>query len=210
MNSFLKLINGKKKFILTVYSILILQLIVTFTIIYSFRDHPFLSEITKKSLIFYMFMTLGILLVMLFIKMPTWLRFILFCLFTVFIAGMLHSISFYLSKELIDKALYGAISIFIAMTLFGFIITYFGIDISWIGMYLLAALLGLIIASILIMFMYVDKYHKILIIIGLVIFSMLIVYNTNIILLKNNVNVIDASLDFYLSFVNIFMHLLGR
>ena len=60
------------------------------------------------------------------------------------------------------------------------------------------------------MFMYVDKYHKILIIIGLVIFSMLIVYNTNIILLKNNVNVIDASLDFYLSFVNIFMHLLGR
>jgi FtsH-binding integral membrane protein len=49
-------------------------------------------------------------------------------------------------------------------------------------------------------------FHKLLLLFGLILFSIFIVYDTNIILNKNyKGDYIDASLDFYLSFVNLFI-----
>jgi FtsH-binding integral membrane protein len=97
------------------------------------------------------------------------------------------------------------------MTIFGIIISLYNINISWIGIYLLSALFGLIIASIIIIFSDLDIYNKLykyLLIFGLIIFSLFIVYNTNIILNANyKQDAIHASLDFYLSFINIFIRL---
>lgn len=211
-SSFTTLLKGKERFLIKVYGILLFQLIITFSIIYSFREHPVLSKITHQTLLLYTLITIGILLIMILIKMPVWLKFLFFCLFTSSIAAMLHSISVYLPIETVNQALYGAISIFVVMTLVAIVISYQGINLSWMGIYLLGSLIALIIGSIMALFINPQSHgmlHKVLVILGLILFSIFIVYDTNVILQKNyNGDSIQASLDFYLSFINIFTRLL--
>jgi FtsH-binding integral membrane protein len=212
-NSFTSLIKGKETFLMKVYGILLFQLIITFAIVYSFRQHPLLSRVTNQSIWLYAFITIGILLIMIFIQMPTWLKFIFFCLLTAFIGAMLHSLSAVMPVEVINQALIGAITVFITMTVIALILSYQGIDISWMGMYLLAALVGLIIASIIALFVNSEAhsgFHKALLIIGLILFSIFVIYDTNVILNKNyQGDSLQAALDFYLSFINIFTHILA-
>jgi FtsH-binding integral membrane protein len=210
--SLLSLLSNKKIFLLKVYGILIFQLIITFGIIYEFRNHPLLSNTANQSVWLYLILLIFILLVMMFLKMPMWLKFIFFCMFTVFTGALLHTLSSILSVELINQALYGTIIIFLIMTIIALLLSYFNIDISWLGLYLFGALLGLIIATLLMFAIYNNNssFNNILLIVGLVLFSVFVVYDTNIILNKNyKNNYLDASLDFYLSFVNIFVRVLA-
>lgn len=214
---FTKLLQKKQGFIFAVYSILILELMVTFGIVYGFRYNPTLSEYTKKSFWVYLLTSLGLILILTLVSMPVWLKFLLFTMFSVVTGSMLHYASHVISKEAIDQALIGAIGIFVTMSIAAVVLAYLGIDLGFLGIFLLAALIGLLVASLILLFTEkrrnvdnkISPIYKLVLVFGLVLFSLYIMYFTNIILQKNYGNdFISAAIDLYLSFINTFTRLL--
>lgn len=208
----------KQGFLLSVYGVLIVELIVTFFVVYYFRKDPALSKVTKQSMLFYLISTLGLVLILSFVPMPIWLKFIVFTGLSALIGGMLHQTSSLVSETLINQALTGTIAVFVGMSFIALVLASMGIDLGWMGAILLAALLGLIVASLVVMFFFSkpeDKeknkgIHKTLLIVGLILFAIYVMYETNIIVQKDyDEDVVSAALGLYLDFVNIFSRLLG-
>ena len=207
-SSFTTLIKQKQGFLTSVYMTLIIELCVTFLIVYQFRNHPALAKVTKQSFWMYLLLSIGLILILTLVSMPVWLKFIVFTLFAAVAGGMLYQASYRFPAELITQSLMGTIGVFIAMTFLAVILAAMGVDLSFLGVILLAALLGLIVASLIVILMSTpktSKLHKTLLIIGLVLFSIYITYSTNIMLQKNyNEDFISAAIDLYLNFINVF------
>lgn len=212
MVNFGKLLKKKEGFLLSTYTLLIIQLAITFFMVYAFRNNKTFNKVTKQSFIVYFILTFGLILILSFVPMPIWLKIVIFTVFAIVFGGMLHNASVAVSINIVNNALYGAISIFIAMSVFAFILASMGIDLSWIMIILLAALIGLIIASVLVMLFAAkdSKLQKALLIFGLVLFSIFVVVYTNAILQPGYTeNFVDAAISFYIDFVNIFSSILA-
>jgi FtsH-binding integral membrane protein len=212
--SFIKLLQEKKGFLAAVYATLIVQLVLTFIIIYKFRDHPTLSKATKQSFILYLVLSIGIILLINFVKMPIWVKFILLTAFSVVTGAMLHNASVKLPESYITQALTGTIGVFIGLSILAFMLAAVGIDLGFLAIYILAALIGLLVAQLILRFQdkteKTSKIRKMLLIIGLIIFSIYIMFCTNIMLQKNyGSDFISASLDLYLGFINTFTSILA-
>jgi protein lifeguard len=208
-----KTLSQKKGFLLSVYATLIVQLAITFAIVYGFRNHPKLSNATKQSMWIYLLASLGLILILSFVPMPIWLKIVLFGLFAVVTGGLLHHASRYISKEQINQALTGAIGIFIGMSVLAVILASLGIDLGWLGLILLGALVGLVIASLVMWIIDTPKdspFRRVMLWIGLVLFSIYITYETNIMLQPwYTQDFVDASISLYLDFINVFTSLLS-
>lgn len=210
-----KLIKGKEKFLISVYAILILQLTGTFVLLRAIRDHPDVSAATKKY--FWVLALASLLLVFLvsWLPLPTWAKLLVFSVFSVLVAGVLNVAAGRVSEELVNQALVSTIAIFVAMSALAVVLASFGVHLGWMGVYLLAALLGLLIASVVsALFSAAGKdragARRILLIIGMILFSLFVVYDTNVILQKDyNHSAVDAALDFYLNFINLFTRTLA-
>lgn len=212
MVNFGKLLKNKESFLLSTYALLIVQLSITFFMVYAFRNNKTFNKVTKQSFIVYFLLTFGLILILSFVPMPIWLKIIIFTVFAVVMGGMLHNASIAASVNIINNALYGAISIFIAMTIFAFILAAMGVDLSWMMIILFAALIGLIISSLLVMFFASkdSKLQKAVLIFGLILFSIFVVVYTNTILQPGYTeNFVDAAISFYIDFVNIFSSILA-
>jgi modulator of FtsH protease len=212
MVNFGKLLKNKQSFLLSTYALLIAQLVVTFFIVYEFRNNEAVSKVTKQSFIVYFLLTLGLILILSFVPMPIWLKIVIFTVLAIVFGGMLHNASVAVSINIVNNALYGAISIFVAMTMFAFILAGIGIDLSWMLIILFAALIGLIIASVLVMLFAAkdSKLQKALLVFGLVLFSIFVVVYTNAILQPGYTeNFVDAAISFYIDFINIFSSILA-
>ena len=160
-----------------------------------------------------------ILLMIFFLKdlVPVWFRFLLLCLFSSILGFLLYFSTQKIPEELIIKVLLTVIFIFIGFTILGFILASIGIDLSWMGIYLLYALLGLIIFGIINIIIRLNNKDKktndnimnFYLIIGIILFCILLIYDTNIMLQKNYMeDFITASIELYLDFINIFQKLL--
>ena len=212
-SNFTLLVKKKSGFLTSVYMTLIIELFVTFFIVYQFRNHPTLSKFTKQSFWIYLFVSLGLILILTLIPMPIWMKLIVFTIFAGVTGGMLYNASYMVSIELINQALIGTIGIFIGMTILAVGLAAIGIDLSFMGLILLGALIGLLVASLVVRLMSnekTSKAHKILLIIGLILFSIYITYSTNIMLQKDyNQDFVSAAIDLYLNFVNVFGRMLA-
>ena len=144
------------------------------------------------------------------VPMPSWLKFILFSVFS-YIWGIL--LAFFKLKvndtELINMAMLGTISIFAIMFLIGAFLLATGIELGLkTGLFLFYSLFLLIIAQIFNIFHKSTILMKLLAAIGIIIFSGYIIYDTNTILQRNYYgDFITASLDYYLDIINIFIKL---
>jgi FtsH-binding integral membrane protein len=214
-NTLSKLIKGKEKFLISVYAILILQLTGTFVLLRAIRDHPDVAAATKKYFWLLALASLVLVFLVSWLPLPTWAKLLIFSVFSVLIAGVLNVVSARVSEELVNQALVSTIAIFVAMSALAVVLASFGVHLGWMGVYLLAALLGLIIASVVsTVFSVAGKNspgaRRMLLIIGMVLFSVFVVYDTNIVLQKDYSNsAVDAALDFYLNFINLFTRTLA-
>lgn len=216
--NFSKLLKQKQGFLTSVYVTLIAELIVTFAIVYQFRNHPALSKATKQSFWVYLLLSIGLILVLTLLDLPIWLKLMLFTAFAVVTGGLLHNASYNLPTTLIDQALYGAIGVFVAMTIVAFILAAMGVDLGFMGLILLGAMIGLLVASLIIILTGNAKdkdkkmtpLYKLILVIGLMIFGIYIMYSTNIMLQKDyGMDFVSAAIDLYLGFVNVFSKLLA-
>jgi FtsH-binding integral membrane protein len=146
------------------------------------------------------------------VPIPSWLKFILFSLFSVIAGYLLSILKQVYDPKLIQTAILGTISIFGVMLLFGAALIMFGVKLGLqFAAFLFYALLLLIIVQIVILFSgATTTVMKGLTIFSLILFSIYIIYDTNNILQREYYgDFITASLDYYLDIINVFIDLVG-
>lgn len=135
------------------------------------------------------------------VSMPMWMKFLLFCVFSY---GWGYSLSNIASFDILYDAWIGAVSIFGVMFALGVMMLASGIRLGVkTGLVLFYTLLGLILARFF-------TTSKMLTYVGILLFSIYILYDTNQILQKNYYgDFITASLDYYLDILNLFTNLVN-
>lgn len=154
-----------------------------------------------------------IILLLTMIPMPSFMKFILFSIFS-YTFGL--SLSHY--KEIVDErvihiAMKGTLSFFGLMMGVGIALMLGGIHLGQrFGGFLFWSLVLLIILRIISIVGHgLSMLHKALTFAGIILFSMFIMYDTQKILSQNyNGDFISASMDYYLDIINIFVSLLGN
>lgn len=207
-SSFLKLLNDKKEFLLAVFANLITQLGITYYIMMNYK-----GDDKNVGMFWGLFVVeLLIIIVLALVPMPSWMKFILFSVFSVCSGIILSFMKKTVDPKLIQLAILGTISIFGVMFLFGAMLIMFGINLGLqFAAFLFYALLLLIIVQLVLMFSGTSSmFIKGLSVAGLVLFSLYIIYDTNNILQREySGDFITASLDYYLDILNIFIDLVS-
>jgi len=229
-NNIYELIVEKKEFLLLVFSNLLVQLGITYYLMMNYKGPDVNTWVI-------LFATIGILMIMSFVPMPSFMKFILFCVFSGLLGLNLSRIndegkggkndgkndgkktgsggasggaSGGSTKDIIHLAVLETIAIFGALFLVGAFLLASGVKLGLrTALFLLYALLLLIIVKIVMIFSGTLGQHIIgLSIIGVILFSLYIIYDTNKILQRDYYgDFITASMDYYLDIVNLFLNL---
>ena len=206
LSNLISLINDKKGFLLLVFANLILQLGITY---YTFMKTPATKVTTMQrfGLIILLFMMIFVLV----FPMPSWIKFPLFCFFSVLQGLFLSMLKTHIDQSMIQLALSGTMSIFVFLFTFALVLMGFGVYLSnAFGIFLFWALLLLILFEVISLFAgTMTIMRKGVAFIGLLIFSLYVLYDTHTILQRNYFgDFITASLDYYLDILNIFLDVL--
>ena len=217
LSQLFKLISEKRGFFALILATLVAQLSITYYVSENVKIEDEKNE-TKNAnkfdpkLIGAYIGAFVLILILAFITMPPWLKFILFSLFSGAFGIILGYRKSGLDPNIIKSALLGTASIFVLMFTFGLALIASGIKLGLtFGLGLLFALLFLTILSIVQFFIAESSFLKKILVIGsLMLFSLYIMFDTNSILQRNyNGDFITASLDYYLDIINIFSGLLS-
>ena len=205
ISDLMNLIVSKKEFFILIFANLITQLGITYYI---------MERSDKNALNFWVLfgIQLIIIFVLTLVPMPSWMKFILFCVFSYTFGLVLANLKSKCDPTMIKSAIIGTISIFGVMMAFGAFLILSGIKLGiQFGLALLFALLLLIIVRIVYIFIPSSSGMKRNItIFSLMLFSVYIMYDTNRILQRNYFgDFITASLDYYLDILNIFVNMLS-
>jgi FtsH-binding integral membrane protein len=212
---FMSLLNQKKTFLLAVCANFIVQLGITY---WTMMNYPS-TKMGVGWFWFYILVQVALIFVLMrrIIVNSFWdpvVKFLLFSLFS-FIWGIIFS-SYRENKlynGLIQFAVLGTASIFVAMFIVGLLLVLFGVSLGvslgiGFGAGLFFGLLFLIIMQLVGLF--AGLHMKWLNAVGLVLFALYIVYDTNTILARDyRGDFIQASMDYYLDSVNIFLDVLN-
>jgi FtsH-binding integral membrane protein len=217
LSQLFKLISEKRVFFALILATLVSQLSITYYVSENIKieDEEDKNKDTKKfngKLIGAYVAIFVIILILAFITMPPWLKFILFSLFSTAFGVILGYRKSGIDPGIVKSALVGTASIFVAMFAFGVALIASGIKLGFkFGLGLLIALFFLIIITIVQFFIPESSLLKKILVIGsLMVFSLYIMYDTNNILQRNYYgDFITASLDYYLDIINIFSGLLS-
>ena len=205
LSNFSSLIYKKRNLLKCVFSTLLFQACVTTLVVYYLNKEKVINLENYNLLFSFMILIVFILLIFGIIVVKSFrMKFILFTLFSITQGVFLSLLTRYLSDEVIMSALFS--SIFILFIIFGFITVYFRIDLSWMGIILFLFLVFMIVLNIVSIFIpQTEEQKKKLIILGIMLFSSYIVYDTNILLLKDkNMDCIMGALNYYIDLINLF------
>jgi FtsH-binding integral membrane protein len=211
-SGFIDLIMEKKQFLLLVFSNLIVQLGISYYLMMNYKGPQF-------SFWFMLLASISILFIMILVPMHPFLKFILFCIFSALFGTNLAFITSKNGKngnneeekkELIHLVILQTISVFGAMFLVGAFLLASNIKLGLqFAAFLFYSLLLLIISRLWIMFSGTMNLHTFaLSVVGILLFSLYIIYDTNIILRREYYgDFITASMDYYLDIINLFSNL---
>lgn len=198
------LIIQKKSFLILVFANLIAQLGITYYVMNK-SNNP---EIGFWPLFAIQFILIYVLVL---VPIPSFLKFILFGIFSWTFGVSLSHLKDKYDPALINIAIQGALSIFAFMFTFSIVLAGFNIYLGYqFGAFLFWALIALIIAKVINMLgPQLSTAKKMLSYIGLGLFSLFVVYDTSQILSRDYYgDFITASLDYYLDILNLFTNFL--
>ena len=191
----------KQTFLLLVFSNLILQLLITRYAISKAPKDP--KQRTNRWYTIGLFVVGFVVLMLMSLPMPIIIKFLLFCLFSTVIGFIIATRDF--NDAIIQTSFYGTLGIFILMGLLGSLLNIFGINLGpKFGIGLFIGLLLLILISIFNLITG-DLSHKLISSLVVFLFSIYILYDTNVILQRNYAgDFISASVSYYLDIINVF------
>jgi FtsH-binding integral membrane protein len=211
LSGLFKLITDKKEFFIMVFANLIAQLGITYYVMEKTNLDVNDKETTIKMRLLGLLQIL-IVIILAFVPMPSWLKFIIFCGFSAVWGYMFSNLRQVVGEDAVKTAMTGTISIFALMFAFGAGLILSGIQLGFkFGLMLFYFLLILLLIRIVQMFIPSSSLtKKIITICSLLLFSVYIVYDTNSILQRNYYgDFITASMDYYLDILNIFVNLIS-
>ena len=202
----MNLMYEKKEFLILVFINLIVQLGITYYVMKN-TDRKYINiwPLIAAQLI--------IIFIMILIPMPEFIKFLLFCTFSYIFGLILSLLKKEYSEEIINVAIQGALTIFTFMLATGVFLFMGGINLGYkFGAILFWSLLALIVARLVfVLGVKMDQANKILSFVGIILFAVYVVYDTNNILQRDYYgDFITASMDYYLDILNLFSNLLGR
>ena len=209
IGNLIKLMYEKKEFLILVFANLIAQLGITYYVMERTSEGILDIPIGIWPLFF---AQLIIIFVMALIPMPQFVKFLLFCVFSYTFGLMLSVLKRHYNSDTINIAIQGTLSIFALMLASGVALLVGGINLGYkFGAILFWSLLALIVAYlVLVLGANMNQAHKILSFIGIILFAIYILYDTNKILQRNYYgDFITASMDYYLDIINLFTSFLG-
>ena len=186
--NFSKLIHKKKNLLRCIFTTLLLQLIVTtLTFVFIYKNKFIKRQHVGGLLSGLIFITFAIVLIyaMTSSNITFTERALLFTLFSI-VQGLFlgFNLQYVRANTILGALLFTGI-LFIMMLLVGFLMVYFQIDLSWLGIILFFLLLGLIITRIITFFGNDSRsYDYMITLFALLLFSVYIVYDTNTILMR--------------------------
>ena len=207
LSNFSSLIYKKRHLLKCVFSTLLFQACVTTLVVYYLNKEKVINLENYNLLFSFMILIVFILLIFGIIVVKSFrMKFILFTLFSITQGVFLSLLTRYLSDEVIMSALFSVISVFILFIIFGIITVYFRINLSWIGIILFLFLLFMIVLNIVSIFIpQTEEQKKKFTILGIMLFSSYIAYDTNSLLLKDyNMDCIMGALNYYIDLINLF------
>lgn len=207
LTDFTKLLRSKKDLFICIFITLIIQIIITIVTIKFDERYNILDK--RWWIILFVILITFVIILLLYTNIPYYVKLILLVIFSVcfglILSGVVNSIN---DKNIITSAAISTLINFVVLFIIGLIIVYFKYDLSWMGIYLLIALLIITTISIISMFSNNSKmYYKIIGIVCIILYSLFILYDTNNILLKykNDKNsCIMGAIDYYLDIINLF------
>ncbi len=203
------LIHSKKDLLVATFANLIAQLgityyVMTHTTLEKEKDHTTL-KLQFIGLFIFQLILVGYIIT----PMESWKRLLCFSVFSVSYGLMLSYLTLFISPDIIKMALLGTGAIFASMFSIGLMLLLSGIQLGykW-GLFLFFSLLFYIVFQIFAHFYTVPITYKTILTIGIVLFSLYVIYDTNQILQRNyNGDFVTASIDYYLDIINIFTKL---
>lgn len=205
------LINSKKHLMVATFANLIAQLGITYYVM----THTKLEKEKHDKMftwkLFGLFLFQLFLAVIIVIPIASWIRLLCFCLFSISGGLMLAYLKLFVGPDIFKLALLGTGAIFASMFSIGLLLILSGIelDYKW-GIFLFFSLFFYMLFEIFARFYTVPVSHKTITAIGIVIFSLYIIYDTNKILQRNYYgDFITASIDYYLDIINMFVKLIS-
>jgi len=204
-NDLMRLIFEKKEFLILVFSNLLVQLGITYYIMERTNN-------TNISIWPLFISQLIIIFVLILVPMPPIIKFLIFCLFSYIFGLVLATLKKKYTNSMIQVAIQGALTVFALMVALGVSLIAFGINLGYkFGMFLFWSLLALIVARLVfVLGNPMSNAEKILSFIGIILFAVYVVYDTNIILQRDYYgDFITASMDYYLDILNLFTSFLG-
>lgn len=167
-----------------------LNLILQCAIALSVAKNPTVEESARRNLLLYFIASLGVLVALVFAKAPPPVRFFLLSMFSGISGALLSQNK--PTAELIQEVM----NIFIAMVIVGAISAAIGLDLRSMYLFLFVALIALLVMR---AFSGMKMSQ-----VGAFIFGLFIIADTNAIMQKNyNGDVVQATLDYFLDFVNL-------
>jgi modulator of FtsH protease len=218
LSQIFKLLYEKKTFFSLILITLVTQLYITYFISENFdieknkniitNNHPFFVD--TNTIVAYV-VEFFLIIILVYVPMPPWLKFIVFSLFSAIFGVILAYRKSRYDPNTIKTAVIGTISIFVSMFAFGVALIASNIQLSTMfGLGLFYALLFMLMIIVVQFFLKSSLLYKIIVVSLLMLFSVYIVYDTNQILQRDySGDFITASLDYYLDIINIFSNLLS-
>jgi FtsH-binding integral membrane protein len=208
--NFGKLLVQRKEFLASVYMLMAAQLAITAGTVHYMRQNQGLYEKVKKFWLLWLILTLVLVFVLVATNLPMPVKLVLFSTLSILLGMNMLAASKAVPVEAIRAAILSTIGVFVAMTIVGFGLAAAGINIGFMGFALTMALVALIIAWIVISFVGASTLVlKVMLTIGVVLFSIFVAYDTNALLLDSRRDVVDGALGLYLDVINLFSNLLG-
>lgn len=206
----LPLIQGREMFFVSVFMTLIFQTSLTFGLMLYTKDVVSFQQKAQQYIFLLFILQIAIIIVLAFLPMHPILKFVLFTVFSIITGIILSTVASMTSQDIIKTALSGTVAIFVAMLVFGVVLSALGLNLNWMTGLLFFALLTLILIRIVMLFMRTSNdFKKYIAIASLLLFGVFIIYDTNNILQRDyNGDFVTASLDYFLDIINTFINLL--
>ena len=201
ISNFASLIEKNRYFLMKIFANLFFQLGITYYVM--------MNAAPPDKLLFYFIASFALLLIIITTDLPYWAKAILFAGFSALSGKIISVVKKVYGENAIKMAIIATMSLFFLMFVIGGMLPVLG---PKFGLFLLVSLLALIVLRLYMIFGDgMTKKQRWVSIIGVALFSLFIIYDTNTILNRADYyqgDFITASMDYYLDIINLFLNTL--
>ena len=211
-SSFTALLSKRRGFLASVYAILIAQVVLTSAVVAYLRSKPAVAAPVRKYALLWAVLAIGVVLLMGLVPMPPAAKLALLGVLSALMGALSMATSDAVPLQSIQVALASTVAVFVFMSVAGVALAAAGIDLGFMAFALMVALFALIAALVLTALLapHSKAAHTALLSIAVALFSVLLVFDTNVMLQKGyGGDAIQAAVGLYLDVLNIFTADLG-